>query len=243
MRLALLNPNTTVAMTAAMATVARAVLPPEVEVAEITAPRGPDAIEGYEEQAIAAAAVSEMIRAHRDYDAYLIGCFGDPGLYAARELTEAPVVGTGQAAYLAACTLGRRFAVLTTLARGIGTIEDRLALYGLSERCAAIRPTGVPVLGHGAAAPDGLRRLREEARRAVEEDGADVIVLACGSMAGEAAAVSEAARVPVVDGVPVGALLAYSLVRAGLRTSKTGAFSSPEPVRYTNMPPAYERGS
>lgn len=240
MRIALLNPNTTAAMTEAMAAAARAVLPPDAAVAGITAPRGPDAIEGYEEQAIAAAAVCEMMRLHRGYDAYLIACFGDPGLYPARELTRAPVVGIGQAAMMAACTLGRRFAVLTTLARGIGTIEDRLTLYGLRDHCAAIRPTGVPVLGHGGAA-DGLRRLCQEARLAVTENGADTIVLACGSMAGEGAAVAEAAGAPTVDGVVVGALQAYCLVRAGLWTAKIGAFSPPEPVGYANMPEVYQR--
>ena len=241
MRLALLNPNTTARITNAMAEAARAVLPPDAEVVEITARRGPDAIEGYEEQAIAAAAVSEMMRGHPDCDAYLIGCFGDPGLYAARELTRAPVVGIGQAALMTACTLGRRFAVVTTLARGIGTIEDRLILYGLRDRCASIRPTGVPVLDHGADV-NGLERLRREARLAVD-DGADVIVLACGSMAGEAQAVMEAAGVPAVDGVTVGALMAYSLVRAGLWTSKNGAFSTPEPVHYVNMPAVYGQSS
>jgi allantoin racemase len=149
------------------------------------------------------------------------------------------VVGIGQAAFQAACMLGRRFAVLTTLERGIGTIEDRLIAYGLLDRCAAIRPTGIAVLGHGSGG-EGLSRLRHEARRAVEENGADTIVLACGSMAGEAEAVAQAAAVPVVDGLVVGALQAYGLVRAGLWTSKRGAFSPPEPVGYRNMPPAYD---
>jgi allantoin racemase len=240
MRIALLNPNTTETMTVAMAAVARAVLPPDVEVTPFIAPRGPDAIEGYEEQAVAAAVVCEMMRLNPGFDAYLIACFGDPGLYPARELTRAPVVGIGQAAYHAACTLGRRFAVLTTLERGIASIEDRLIMYGLRDRCAAIRPTGVPVLGHGSGG-EGLSRLCHEARCAVEENGADTIVLACGSMAGEAEAVAEAAAVPVVDGMVVGALQAYSLVRAGLWTSKRGAFSPPEPVGYSNMPSAYNR--
>lgn len=240
MRIAVLNPNTSDAMTGAMTAAAQAVLPPDVQAHGITAPRGPAAIEGYEDQAIAAAAVCEMVRASPGYDAYLIACFGDPGLYAARELTRAPVVGIGQAALLTACALGRRFAILTTLARGVGTIEDRLTLYGLRERCVAIRPTGVPVLGHGPGGGEGLRRLIAEARRAVEEDGADTLVLACGSMAGEAQEVGAATGIPAVDGVTVGALQAYSLVRAGLWTSKVGAFAPPEPVRYTNMPAVYD---
>ncbi len=239
MQIALLNPNTTAATTEAMANAARAVLPDGVDVYGLTAPRGPAAIEGYEDQAIAAAAVCELMRGHPYCDAYLIACFGDPGLYAARELTRAPVVGIGQAALLTACTLGRRFAVLTTLQRGIGTIEDRLTLYGLRDRCASIRACGVPVLGHGAGRQTGLHRLIEQARRAVEEDGADTLVLACGSMAGEAREVGAAAGVPAVDGVTVGALQCYSLVRAGLWTSKVGAFAPPEPVEYSNMPAVY----
>ena len=238
MKVALLNPNTSAAVTEGMAAAARAVLPAEVTVAALTAPRGPDAIEGHEEQAIAAAVVVEMMRAHAGYDAYLIGCFGDPGLYAARELSRAPVVGVGEAALMAACQLGRRFAILTTLARGISALEDRLYAHGLRDRCAGVRATGIPVLGHGGARGDGLDSLRREARLAVA-DGADVIVLACGSMAGEAAAVSAAAGVPVVDGVPIGALFAFSLAQAGLWTSKSGAFAPPEPATYVNMPPAW----
>jgi len=235
-RLGLLNPNTDERHTAAMRGVALDALPEGSAVTAVTAPRGPKAIESEVDSVVAAAELIRMLESLPDMDAYLIACFGDPGLDAARELTAAPVVGIGEAAYEAARLIAKKFAVVTTLPRGVAALEDAVALRGLASRCIGVVPLHVPVSDQGADHPDTTAAVVATGRRLVE-DGAEALVLACGGMADVAAVVQEAVRVPVCDGVSFGALLAFSLWRSGLRTSDAGVYASPEPIDYVDMPP------
>ena len=130
-RLALLNPNTDERHTLAMRGVAQEALPAGCEVIAVNPPRGPESIESAADSVVAAAEVAALMRSLPAHDAYLIACFGDPGLDAARELTDAPVVGIGEAAYTAATLVSKRFGVITTLPRGIPALEEAIAARGL----------------------------------------------------------------------------------------------------------------
>lgn len=223
-RLGLVNPNTCADDTVAMARLARDALGAGAVVEEMTAADGFPAIEGAAGHVAGAAAVVELIRSSPDCDGYLIACFDDPGLHAARELTAGPVVGIGEAAVLSATLVARRFAVVTTLRRGIAAIEDGLRAGGFDGRCA-----GVVALERGVReqASDGEAAIVATARRAIDELGADAVVLACGALAAQAADVARHIGVPVCDGVAFGALLAHALWRSGLRTSARGAYAFP----------------
>jgi allantoin racemase len=176
-------------------------------------------------------------------DAYLIACFGDPGLDAARELTDAPVVGIGEAAYEAARLIAKRFAVITTLPRGIAELEDGLERQGLQAQCVGVVPLYVSVSDQGSDHPETTAAIIDAGRKLVDDHGAEVLVLACGGMADVAVTVREAVGVPVCEGVSFGALIAFSLWRSGLRTSKGGAYAYPESIPYVGMPgPAAPRG-
>jgi allantoin racemase len=234
-RLGLLNPNTDERHTAAMRGVALDALPEGSKVIAVTAPRGPKAIESEVDSVLAAAEVIRMLESLPDMDAYLIACFGDPGLDAARELTSAPVVGIGEAAYEAAGLVSKKFAVVTTLPRGVAALEDAVTRSGLASRCVGVAPLHIPVSDQGTDHPGTTAAIIAVGQRLVD-DGAEALVLACGGMADVAAAVQGAVRVPVCDGVSFGALLAFSLWRSGLRTSEIGAYASPEPVDYLDMP-------
>ncbi len=227
-RLGLVNPNTSVADTAAMAALARAALDPGATVVELTAGFGFPAIESEAGHVAGAAATVALVREHPDLDAYLVGCFDDPGLDAARELTTAPVVGIGEAAVLSAAMVARRFAVVTTLHRGVAAIEDGLRATGRDGRCA-----GVVALERGVREQDGADgqdAIVAAGRRAIDDLGADAVVLACGAMAANAEGVARRLGVPVCDGVAFGALLAHALWRSGLRTSARGAYAFPPEV-------------
>jgi allantoin racemase len=234
-RLALLNPNTDSRHTAAMADVARRALPDGCEVTAVNASRGPSSIESEADSAIAAAEVVSLLRSTEPHDAYLVACFGDPGLEAARELTDAPVVGIGEAAYLAAGLIAKRFAVITTLARGVPALEDAIEARGIGRRCLAVVPLEIPVADQGSHNPDTTPAVVAAGRR-LAADGAEALILACGGMADVAATVEREVGLPVCDGVSFGATLGYAMWRCGLRTSKTGAYGWPEPIPYLDMP-------
>src|SRR5204862_814381 len=139
--------------TAAMREVALAVLPDGCEVTAVSPERGPTSIESEADGVVAAAEVVGLVRSLPEQDAYLIACFGDPGLDAARELTEAPVVGIGDAAYLAASLVSKRFGVITTLRRGVAALEDGLERRGLRTQCGGVVPLHIPVGEQGGDQP------------------------------------------------------------------------------------------
>jgi allantoin racemase len=226
-RLALINPNTSEQHTAEMAGAASAVLPDGATVTALTAARGPSSIESAAEEVLAAAEVLELVRGHSDADAYLVACFSDPAVEAARELTVAPVVGIGEAAYRAVLMLARRFAVITTLARGVPDIENGMDRLGVRHGCVGVLPLGIPVAEQGAEFGATNDAIVTAACRAVEELGAEALVLACGGMAQVEAVVRERVGVPATNGVAFGALLAFALWQAGLRTSQIGSLAPP----------------
>jgi allantoin racemase len=234
-RLALLNPNTDPRHTSAMGDVARAVLPDGCEVTAAAAERGPSSLESAVDSAIAGAEIVSLMRSLPPHDAYLIACFGDPALDAARELTRAPVVGIGEAGAQAAAAISKRFAVITTLPRGIAAIEDALERQGVRSRCVGVVPLRIPVSEQGAEHDESTGAIVDAGMHLVLERGAEALILACGGMAEIARTVQQRVGVPVCDGVAFGSLLAYSLWRCGLETSKSGAYGFPEPIAYSGM--------
>ena len=128
--------------------------------------------------------------------------------------------------------VAEKFSVVTTLSRSIAPIERNLAKYGLIARCARVRAAEVPVLALEEEGSDARRRIEAEIARALDEDGAEAIVLGCAGMADLARALGDAFKVPVLDGVACAVALAEGAVRLGLRTSKRNTYAPPRPKAY-----------
>lgn len=230
MRLLVINPNTTEAMTEEIGRCARSRALTDTVIDTTTAGWGPRSIEGHYEEVLAAAATVELVSRHKaDYDAFVIACYGDPGLFAAKEVTDRPVIGIGEASTLLACMIAHRFSVVTVIDRIVPMIEDMITRYGLQDRCASVRSSGLTVLEIEQDPDRAAREIVRAARAAVEDDGAEAITLGCAGMGlVERAVARELSDIPVVDGVVAGVKAAEALVGAGLRTSKLRAFATPE---------------
>ncbi|WP_279365496.1 aspartate/glutamate racemase family protein [Microbacterium testaceum] len=230
MRILLINPNTSRAMTAKIADAARGVAGPDVVIDAVCPSAGAAAIESHVDEIAAAAAVVELIAADRDgsdpADAYVIACFGDPGLDAARELVDAPVVGIAEAAMHLAAVSGRCFGVVTTLSRTLGRAHDLVARYGMERACVSLAATGIPVLDLEDTASAAVTTIAELSAEAAAS-GADVIVLGCAGMADLCAELTARVGVPVVDGVAAAVGMASGMVRMGLGTSKRDEYARP----------------
>lgn len=228
MRLLLVNPNTTASMTATAATAARAVAAIGTEIEAVTSAIGPASIEGYYDEAFAVPGLLvEIARGERaGADAAIIACFDDTGLDAARALASIPVVGLCEAAVATAAFVARRFAVVTTLERSVGPLEELVRRYGMSGRC-NVRASGVPVLALEQEGEAALDEVRAAIRRAIDADRAEAIVLGCAGMADLTAALRAEFGVPVVDGVAAAVKQAEALVALGLRTAKRGPYATP----------------
>jgi allantoin racemase len=228
MKILLINPNTSADMTARMAQSAAVVLPADVEIAARTAPRGMPYIASRAEALIAGQITLEMIAEHQTgADAVVIAAFGDPGLIAARELFEIPIVGMAEAALLTACMLGRKFAIVTFSRTLVPWYEDSVLLAGLDARLASI---SVPDAAFASVAnvQDELSAvLVDTALRAVKRDGADVVILAGAPLTGLARRVASEIPVPVIDPLEASVLQAQSLVRIAPRPASRGRFARP----------------
>jgi allantoin racemase len=224
MRIAVINPNTTEAMTATIETSARAVAGPGTLIEAITPVMGPASIESHYDEALSVPGLLHAITSAPDADAYVIACFGDPGLDAAREIAAGPVIGIAEAAMHVATLLGRGFSVVTTLSRTRGRAWDLAARYCPPGACRGVHATDIPVLD---LTPGSLKEVVDLARHALDHDGSDSIVLGCAGMADLCAAATAELGVPVIDGVAAAVSLAETLVRLGLRTSARGEYAFP----------------
>lgn len=236
-RILVVNVNTTAAMTDTIAAQARAVARPGTEIVGLTPSFGPESVEGNFESYLSAVAVMDRVHVYEgQYDAVVQAGFGEHGREGLQELCDVPVVDITEAAAHVACLLGRKYAVVTTLSRAVGQIEDRLMLAGLHTRCAAVRASGLSVLDLEADPEAAVKAIAEQARLAVEQDGAEVVCLGCGGMAGLDAEIRAVTGAPVVDGVAAAVGLAESLVGLGLTTSKIGSYAAPRPKTVTGWP-------
>jgi allantoin racemase len=236
MLIKVINPNTTTSMTATIEECARAVAGPGTLIEAVTSPMGPTSIESHYDEALSVAGIlAEIADGEADgVDGYLIACFGDPGLDAARELARGPVLGIAQAAMHAASFLGRGFSVVTTLDRTRGRAWDLAEHYGLARFCRGVHACEIPVL-ELETDPAAQAVITQLCRQALDSDGSDAIVLGCAGMADLCAAISASIGAPVVDGVAAGTVLVQSLVGLGLATGARGEFARPPAKPYTGL--------
>lgn len=231
MKITVINPNTTASMTATIGEAARGVAAAGTEITAVNPSFGPVSIESHYDDTFAALGVIEQVQLGEQAgaDGYVIACFGDPGLEAARELAHGPVVGIAEAAMHTASLVGRSFAVVTTLARTLGLAHDLADRYGLANRCSAMTACDVPVLELDIPGSDARHRVIEECRTVLATTDADTIVLGCAGMADFVAEVERAIQVPVIDGVAAAVKHVEGLVSLGLTTSRLNEYAHPLP--------------
>jgi allantoin racemase len=226
----MVNPNTSATMTREIAAAANAAADVGTEI-ECTAPHfGVAAIDSAGESYLSAVGVMDVVArlldtGRFDHDAVVLAGFGEHGKDALQEMLTVPVFDIAECAAHVAHLIGRRFSVITTLARSIAPIEDRLMLAGLNAHCVSVRACGLGTAEVDADPAGAISAIVDEAARAVAEDGADVVCLGCAGMAGVTAAISSKVGVPAIDGVAAAVALAQAVVGLGLSTSKVGVYA------------------
>ncbi|WP_084387836.1 aspartate/glutamate racemase family protein [Grimontia marina] len=230
MKIRLINPNTSESMTMKMGSAASSIASNSTQIVAVTPKDGPESIESHFDEAVSVFGVLDEVRKGEleQTDAYIVACFGDPGLYAARETTRAPVIGIAEASFHMATMISSRFSVVTTLSRTKIIAEHLLKNYGFSEHCRRVRAADIPVLD--LEKDDGGRTLDiiiSECLRAKKEDEIGAIVLGCGGMADLTPIISKEVGIPVIEGVTAAVKLAESLISLNLTTSKYGDWAFP----------------
>lgn len=198
----------------------------------------PDSIESQYDEAFAVPAVLEEVGKSEEegYDGVLISCFGDPGLKSARELASIPVAGTAESSMVFAAALGQRFSIITILRNIIPLCYDLAQDLGISNKLVSIRDIDACVasMKDVRESGEGVKRICEEAIKAIEEDGAHAIVLGATCMTGIAPQLSKMLKekngydIPVIDPVGAPARFLESLINLNLIQSKL-TYMSPSP--------------
>jgi allantoin racemase len=230
MKLLLINPNITEAMTASMAAEARLFASPGTEITAVTASFGTQYVENRAEAAIAAHAVLDALASHMvGHDAAIISAFGDPGLAAAREFADIPVFGIEESALLTAWTLGRRIAIVCLTSRLRRWYQECAEEHGLAGRLVSVRALDVPIPDITQAKHQLRDRLLAECDRAIEEDAAEVIIFGGGPIAGLAREAAAEIPVPTLDGVSCAVRLAEAVTGLHPCAPARGSFARPPP--------------
>ena len=235
MKIKVINPNTTASMTEKIGAAARAIALSGTEIIACNPKSGPAAIEGHYDEALSVIGVLDEIRKGEadGIDGYVIACFGDPGLLAARELAKGPVLGIAEAAMHAASFVSTGFSIVTTLERTRVIAQHLVDNYGMSRFCRKIRAINCPVLSLEDI--QTKTAILQECHKALQEDDCGAIVLGCGGMADLSIPLSHELGIPVIDGVNVAVKFAEALVSLGLGTSKVGDLAYPTSKSYLGM--------
>ncbi|HJQ56523.1 MAG TPA: aspartate/glutamate racemase family protein [Vineibacter sp.] len=237
MRLLLINPNTTVAMTDQVLGMARQVVAPDTELLGVTARFGATVIASEASYAIAAhAALDAWARSAASVDAVVLACFGDPGLDALRELSAVPVVGLAEASIHAACQTGTRFGIVCGGARWAPMLRAFVAGRGLLGRLSGVHtvaPTGADIARDPDGSLDGLAKACQDAAEA----GAEVVILGGAGLAGLAPRLAPKVAVPLIDCVVTAINQAEALARIRVGDTQVGPTAGPAPCDYVGLSP------
>jgi allantoin racemase len=199
------------------------------DVTYVNAAAGPEGIDSALDIAVSGVETARAISRERDaFDAFIVACGNDPGLDAARQVTDKPVVGIAEAGILFACVLGAKFSVLTLLRSEIPLIEEMVDGYGLRSRLASVATLGVSA----AEAVGGIDSLYDEFRaagqRAKDEDMAEVLVLVgsimCGGIERQ---LTDDLGIPVLSGIVCALKMAEDLAELGVQTSRAYKYAQP----------------
>ena len=208
----IINPNSTVSMTAAMLATAKRIVP-QSEILGWTSHDGPPAIQGREDGDVAVPPLLALITTANKMGAkaIIIGCFDDTGLSEARAISICPVIGIGQAAYHLASLACTTFSVVTTLAVSVPILEKNIASYGLERHLGRVRASGVPVLALETDRAQATETVMTEINMAFAEDDVGCVVLGCAGMVHIAEASDDFHPRRLIDGVQAAVQIASFL--------------------------------
>jgi Asp/Glu/hydantoin racemase len=211
-----INPNSNPEVTAGLdRALAPLRFPGGPRIACTTLEEGPFGIESEADRAAVALPLRRLV-AESTADAFVIACYGDPGLEVCREVTRRPVFGIGESGVLTALARGDRFGIVAILDTSIPRHVRQLRQMGALGRLAGERALGLRVheLADGSVT---WTRLLAIAGALKEEDRADVVILGCAGMAGYRAPLEAELGVPVIDPTQAAVAMALGALATGGR--------------------------
>ncbi len=177
---------------------------PDTVVDVVSLKRGPQHLEYHYYEMLIMLETLHLIKQaeKKGYDAAIIGCFYDPGLREAREITENIVVtAPAEASMHIATTLGDKFSIIVGRQKWVPAMHENVKKYGFGDKLASFKPVNLGVHDFHKDEKETERLLKAAAREAVDIDKAEVLILGCTIQFGFYKELQEYAGVPVIDAV------------------------------------------
>lgn len=173
----------------------------------------------------------------KGYDAIALGCFLDPGLQEARSMVEIQIASMGESSMLFACTLGKKFSIITYNEKLLHAYEDNIHLYGLASRVASlgVMKSDLEMLARAFKNPKPIVDSFLDASERAIHKGAEVVIPGCGLLnlvlvRSRVRTVRESG-VPILDCVGLNLLMAQTMAKlcevSGVRTSRKLYYARP----------------
>jgi allantoin racemase len=229
MRIIVINPNTSISMTDHIREGLMPLKRSDTELTVTCPDKGPETIESAYDEAYATPPTLELVKKANleGYDAVVLACFSDPGLHAAREISSIPVIGIEESSLHMAAMLGAKFSIMTPRKTRIAAKQEEVHIRGMDYFLASVRSLDLSVAETEANPEKTKQRIFDVATKAVQEDGAEVIILGCAGMAGYAPELEKRLKIKIIDPSAVALKLAEAIVDLGLTHSKTGLYATP----------------
>lgn len=228
-RIYVINPNASESVTARIRQELERIKRSDTELTVVNPAHGPVSIESQRDRELVKPYVIELVRQANEqgYNAVVLACFSDPGLDAAREISDIPIIGIEEATLHIATMLGHKFSPVTAFPIHVPTRDLHVRMHGFEHAYASTLVTGLSVLEMDANPAMTKRRILNLARRAIEEDGTEVIILGCAGLTGYAQDIERELGVVVLDPTAVAFKVAEALADLGLSHSKVARFATP----------------
>ena len=229
MRIMIINPNTSISMTDHIREKLIPLKRSDTELTVTCPDKGPETIESAYDEAFATPPTLELVRKANveGYDAVVLACFSDPGLHAAREISSIPIIGIEESSLHVAAMLGAKFSIMTPRKTRIAAKQEEVHIRGMNYFLASVRSLDLSVAETDADPEKTKQRIFDVATKAVQEDGAEVIILGCAGMAGYAPELEKRLGIKIIDPTAVALKIAEAIVDLGLTHSKTGLYATP----------------
>ena len=233
LKIRVINPNTNPKNTKVIEDAIKPYTPTGFQVDVMNPEKGPLGLESYYHNFLAAVQVHKMVidAEANGYDGVVLACFGDPGIEAAKELVDIPVVGITEASYALASLLGTKFLVIVSADTAVPRQIRYLKTLGIPDYQYAVRPIGLTIIGVMEDRMSAKELIAQNCEQSLKETNAELIVMGCSGFSGLRSALEKQLGVPIIDPVVAGVHVCATLVNMGLSQSKLSTYK---------MPPVFE---
>lgn len=227
MKILVINPNTSDNMTDDIKKTVMTIKSDDIDVKVVHLDFGPESLESFYDYSLSAFGSIRLItNSDEKYDGILLACYGDPGLYALKEMCDCPVFGIAEASIAMSTLLGYKFAILAASEKAVPMMDNMVEQYGFGKRFVGVYPIQMNVLDAEKNKSKTISKLISVGKEAIK-NGAEVLILGCAGMTGMKEEVEEALGLTILDPVEVSYLQLETIVKNKIKSSKRGLYSKP----------------